>query len=268
MSSKKNKNLNVKSTLSKSDIDFYKMCGVFAIACIFIILTLKMSSTLLLRHASGQNLTYNFYTLCRNPLFLSVSAIVAAAGIIWFAVCRVKNISEKARLFSSYDALALVIYLAVFYASFGIELNSSRHMFFIAFTIISAVIFYISKIYKPDFVFYSVMNAFFALTVYMFADKVEPAITILKVVFIVAAVIICVLFSKKYSVRTKSAKKSKRSPLFVPVYISLVIWAPFMFWRMFTINSPLFLTVNAMLIVLLVLYIVSAIIYTVRLIRE
>ena len=255
---------NSKTALKKSDVDFYKMSGVFALACFFIILVLKMNSSVLERHASGKNLTYNFYMLCRNPFFIALSAAVAIAGIAWFIYCRVKKTDESLRIFSSFDAAALVVYAAVFWLCFGLELNSARHMFFVAFTVIISVLYFISKLYKADFLFYSVLNAFFAMILYFFAENASPVAYAVKIISIAAAVVACVLFRKKFS----SVKKGKRGMLFAPAYISLAIGAVFLFWRMFTINSPLFLTVNAMLIILFVQYLVAAIIYTIKLIRE
>ena len=45
----KNRKADAKRQLKKADIDFYKMTGVFAIACIFVLLVLKMESTLVAR---------------------------------------------------------------------------------------------------------------------------------------------------------------------------------------------------------------------------
>ena len=271
------KNINKQYKLSKSDVDFYKMCGVFAAACIFIVLTLKMNATTLLRHATGQNMTYNFYMLCRNPLFMIPVGIVAAAGIIWFIICRVKKVNESMKIFSSTDALGLICYIAVFFLCFGVELNSSRHTFFLVFTIIVSLIYYISKLYNFDFLFYSVMNALFALTLYFTAMRAEPAIVAFKIASIIVFAAVCILVPMKLSNAKVRKGKHRRGYLFIPVYVSLVIWAALMFWRtfvaantpgIFAINSPAYLTPNAMLVILLVQYIIAAIIYTLRLIRE
>ncbi len=255
-------------SLKKSDVDFYRMCIVFAFTCAFILLIMKMSSTRLERHATGLNLTYNFYTLCHNPVFLAVSAIAAIAGIAWFIYNRVKKADEGMRIVTSYDILSLVIYVAAFYAAFGFILNSSLHMFFIALTLIVCALYFIAKIYKPDFLFYSASNAVFALSLYLIAYRAEPAIIAFKIAFIVLWAIFAALIIKKNSTRVKSAKKNGRAPLNFPVFISLALWAVFMFWRVLPLTGSVFLTINAMLVVLFVQYIVFAIIYTIRLIRE
>lgn len=255
-----------KASLSKSDIDFYKMSGVFAIACIFVVITLRMSNTITLRHSTGANLTYNFYSLCHNPFFIALAAIIGLGSVAWYVYSRAKKIDESSKVFSSTDCLALVIYLAVFCASFGIEINSTRHMFFIIFTIAVSVIYFISKIFHIDFFFYTVMNSIFVLTLYMFATRTFALALAVKALMVIAAAVICYLVSTKYNGSQKS-KKSK-SYLFFPVYISLVLWAVGMFWKAFTMGTPLFLQTNAMIVIMLVQYLIVGIVYTIRLIRE
>ena len=81
--------------LRKSDIDFYKMTGVFAVACVFILLVLKMKDTGLERIASGRNLTYNLYSFCHTPLFAVVAIAAVAGAAAWFVYCRVKKVDES-----------------------------------------------------------------------------------------------------------------------------------------------------------------------------
>ena len=258
MASKSKKNVQMK----KSDIDFYRMTGVFAIACVFIFLVLRMSATMTFYHSTGNNLTYNFYQLCRNPVFAVFAVLVALAGVAWFAFCRIQKKNESMKLFRSYDALALIGYLAVFWLCFGIKENSLEHMFFIAFTIIASVLFYISRFYKSDFIFYSVLNVFFAFVIYFTADKAENSYTVLKIALIVLSVAAIMLFPKKNKSHFKNSKHNK-ALFYIPSYVSLILFVVFLFIRAFT-----FFTANAMLVIMLIQYIIAGIVYTIRLIRE
>jgi len=254
--------------LRKSDVDFYKMTGVFAICCVFVLLALKMQDTVTERIASGRNLTHNFYMLCHSPLFwiLSVLAVAASAG--WFIYCKKKSIDESFRICSSGNCLAIVGYLAFFTLCFGTGRGSSLHGFFIAVTIVLAVLYYASKIYKYDFIFYSAVTAVFAVCIYLWGLNFGAFYIVLKLAVIAIAIAACIVFGKKINA-LKITKKTKASFLVFPSYISLVIGGVFLFWgRFFTLLSPLFLSRTIMLVVLLAQYIVFAIVYTIRLIKE
>ena len=259
------KNKNVQ--LRKADIDFYRMSGVFAIACVFIFYVLKMSATMTNYHSTGKNLTYNFYQLCRNPIFIIFAAAVAIGAIVWFAISRIKGKDESMKLFRSSDAVVLVGYLAVFALCFGVHVNSLNHSFFIAFTIIASILFYISRLYKADFTFYSCLNAFFAFAIYFIADKAGTSYTITKIALVILSAAAILVFWKKNKSHFKNSKHNKM--LFcIPSYISLIIFAAFLFLRAYTYQSIHALTVNAMLVILLVQYLIAGIVYTIRLIRE
>ncbi len=254
--------------LRKSDVDFYKMTGVFAICCVFVLLVLKMQDTVTERIASGKNLTHNFYMLCHSPLFWVLSVAAVAASVGWFCYCKKKSIDESFRIFSSVDCLAIVGYLAFFTLCFGTGRGSSLHGFFIAITIVLAVLYYASKIYKYDFIFYSAVTAVFAVCIYLWGLNFEAFYVVIKLAAIVLAAAACVLFNKKIKA-LKITKKTKASFLVFPAYISLVLGGVFLFWgRFFTLLSPLFLSRTIMLAILLVQYMVFAIVYTIRLIKE
>ena len=261
-----------KTAIKKSDIDFYKMSGVFALACVFVILILRMYNTITLRHSTGKNLTYNIYELCRNPIFLVAGGLLFVGAAAWFVHDLVKKTDASMKLFTGYEAICIMLYLASFALTFGVEINSTRHMFFLAFTIAAACLYYISKIFHVDFIFYTVMNGIFVLSLYASSQIVTPVFLAIKAVLVVIAVAVCCYFRKKYGASAKTEKhtnkRQKTSYLFFPVWISLVLWALFMFWRAFTINTPLFITTNFMLMVMLVQYLVVGIVYTIRLIRE
>lgn len=259
----KSKNVQLK----KADIDFYRMSGVFAIACVFIFYVLKMSSTMTNYHSTGKNLTYNFYQLCRNPIFIIFAVAVALAAAVWFAICKIKGKNESMKLFRSSDAIVLVGYFAVFTLCFGVHVNSLNHTFFIAFTIIASILYYISRLYKADFTFYSCLNAFFAFAIFFIADKAGTTYTIVKIALVVLSAIAIFVFWNKNKSHFKNSKHNKM--LFcIPSYVSLIIFAVFLFLRVYTYQSVHALTVNAMLVILLVQYLIAGIVYTIRLIRE
>ena len=198
---------------------------------------------------------------------MGIAAIVAVGAFVWFALYRTKKVNESMSLFRSYDAVALVVYCAIFYLCFGLHINSLNHTFFIAFTIIASVLFYISRLYKSDFIFYSTLNALFAFVLYFIADKISVQMTIVKIVLIALSVLAIVIFSKKNKSHFKSSKHNK-ALFYIPSYVSLVLFVTFLFIRAFTYQSIHVLTVNAMLVIMLVQYLISAIVYTIRLIRE
>lgn len=244
------------------------MTGVFAIACVFVLLVLKMQDTVTERIASGRNLTYNFYAFCHSPLFAAAAVIALAASIGWFVYCKKKKVDESFRICSSTDCLVIVGYLIFFTLCFGTEIGSMLHGFFVAVTIALAVLYYASKIYKSDFIFYSSVTAVFAVCIYLWGLIFEPHIIALKLAVIAAGVASCIVFSKKLSA-LKLTKKTKASFLVFPAYISLALGAVFLFWgRLFNLMSPLFLSRTIMLIILFAQYIIFAIVYTIRLIKE
>ncbi|MBR2022038.1 MAG: hypothetical protein IJ939_06325 [Clostridia bacterium] len=263
--------------LKKADIDFYKMTGVFAIACIFVLLVLKMQDTGLERIASGKNLTYNFYALCHTPLYavIALAALVGAIG--WFVYCRVKKVDEAYRVFSSTNCLAVVLYLGFFTACFGLEVSSSLHSFFIVATICLALLYYASKIYNIDFVVYSSVTAAVAVAVYLWAMRFEAYMVVLKLVIAVVGIVICVMF-KKNLLGLKLSKQRKATFLVFPCYIALALGIVFLFWAYFQnmaffrtnqmLQNALFLNRSMMLMVIFVQYIVFAIVYTVRRIKD
>ena len=268
MSSFKKKKQQTKYTLSKSDIDFYRMTGVFAIACVFVLLVLKMQDSGMEKIASGRNLTYNFYQFCHTPVFAIVAVAALLGAVAWFAYSKFKKVDESSKIFTSTNCLCVVLYLAFFSACFGMNVGSNLHGFFIAATIAAAALYYVSKIYKADFVFYSVITAVFAVCIYLWGLKFEAFMIVLKLAIIAAGAVGCVFFKRRLS-DMKVTKKTKAAYLIFPAYVSLILGAVFLFWgRVFTIVSPLFLSRISMLVVLFVQYIVFAIVYTIRLIKE
>lgn len=263
----KNKKVNGgKKPLSKSDIDFYKMTGVFAIACIFVLLVLRMKSTMIMRAASGEDVTYNVYKLLSSPFFIVPALAALAASAVWFAVSKKKKIDESRRIFTSTNCLSIALYLTVFVLCFGKNPNYQNHEFFIAFTVICAVAYYVSKIYNADFTLFSIVTAVNSMTVFLLASKFDAASVIAKLVVLAASVAAIIIVDKKIK-SMKISKKRKSGYLTVPAYVSVALGAFCMFIRMNTAFSAA-LAVDRLLMAFLVEYIVFAIYYTLRLIRD
>ena len=278
--------------LKKSDIDFYRMTGVFAIACIFVLLVMRMESTLIMKQASGENVTYNVYKLLSNPLFLAPLVVLLAAGVVWFAYCKIKKIDESGRLFSSTNAFSLSVYLAVFVLCFGRNVSGNMHGFFITFTVVSAIVYYVSKIYDRDFTLFSVITAVNVLAVYLMVYRFDALFVIAKLIIIALSFGAIVMTNKKIK-SMKISKKRKEAFLVGPAYVSAAMGAVFMFIRFLSIlpsftatgasleaaeNSATLITaisgfaasvdLKVMFMAFLIEYIIFAIVYTLRLIRD
>lgn len=254
--------------LSKSDIDFYKMTGVFAIVCVFVLLALNMQSSQTEHISSGKDLTYNFYSFCHTPLFVVMAVALAAGALAWFIYSKVKKVDESGKIFTSTNCLCIAAYLALFCACFGLVQGSRLHGFFIAVTIGAAVLYYVSKLYNADFVIFSAVTAVFAMAVNLFAMMFDLHILVIKVVIIALGVVSCVYFHKKID-SLKVSKQKKASFLKFPVYIPLALGALFLFWAGIPgLQNMLFLNRSMMMMVLLVQYIVFAIVYTIRRIKD
>lgn len=263
-SSLKKKKNESKYALSKQDIEFYKMTGVFAIACVFVLLALKMQETGVYRISSGYDLTYNFYTFCYTPAFVAIALIALVGSVCWFALSKIKKIDESGRVFSSLNCLAIFAYLAFFTLCFGCRLGSEMHGFFIVATIVAAALYYVSKIFKADFVLYSCVTAILAASIYVFSLYFEPYMIAIKVIVVLACFALTVLFSKRIK-GMKISKKKKASFLIFPCYISLAIGTVCLFVR---IVPSICIAKTAMLALLLAQYVAFAIVYAIRLIKE
>ena len=253
--------------LTKSDVALYKMVGVFAIASIFVLLVMKMADTVIERQITGRNLTYNFYEFFHTPIFAVLAAVLLIGSAAWFIYSKIKKIDESTRIFSSANCLVLVLYLAFFSLCFGLRPLSMLHGFFVAVTIALAAVYYISKFYNADFTFYSLVTAFMSVAMYLWAQNFGTLEVVIKVLCVFVAAAACIVFRKKIA-ELRVSRKKKTSFLVFPSYISAAIGCVFLFWRYFTLNGPLFITLGGMLTVMFVQYIVFAIVYTIRLIRD
>lgn len=267
MSSFKKKKTN-KYTLSKGDIDFYKGAGVFAIVCVFVLLVLNMQGSQIESISSGKDLTYNFYAFCHTPLFYVLAVLAVAGSVCWFVFSKVKKVDESMRIFTSTNCLSLVLYLGFFTACFGLRESSTNHGFFIGATIALAVVYYISKFYNADFVIYSIVTGVLAATVQLWALLFDTPYVLIKAAIIAAAVVAVVVFKTKIS-KLKVTKQTKSKFLVFPCYVVIALGAVFLFWRGFPfLQQMLFLNRDSMLIGLFAQYIVFAIVYTVRRIKD
>ena len=264
---KKKKNKD-KYVLSKGDIDFYKMTGVFAIVCVFVLLTLNMQSSQIERISSGKDLTHNFYMFCRTPLFWVLATAAVAGSLCWFIFSKVKRLDESKRIFTSTNCLVLVLYLGFFTLCFGLREPSTNHGFFIGATIVLAVLYYISKFYKADFVVYSVVTGVVAVAIQLWGLLFELPCVILKLVIIAACAAAVIVFRNKIS-GFKITRQTKSKLLVFPCYVALGLGAVLLFWRAAGfLQGALFLNRSMMLAILFVQYIVFAIVYTVRRIKD
>ncbi len=284
---KNRKRAEQKQQLKKSDIDLYKMTGVFAIACIFVLFVFKMKST----QIGAGNLTYAVYELFTNPLFLVMASGVFLASVVWFVYSKNKKIDESRRIFTSTNGLVLAVYLAIFVVCFGMSKTANLHGFFITLTVVGAVVYYVSKIYNPDFTMFSAITAVNVLAVYLLAYRFDAMFVVLKILIVGFGVGAVVLFDKRIK-NMKLSKKRKDSFLIYPAFVSVAMGAIFMFVKFLSTLAYYFpagtlqaeqssatLTVKianfaasvdlkVMFMAFLIEYIVFAIIYTLRLIRD
>ncbi len=274
MSSKlsQNKHHSAAPKLSKSDMDFYKMSVLFFLLCGAILLILKVSTTLTARQASGANVAYELYTLFRNPVYIVSCGVLLAASVIWFIASRIRKVNEGMRAISSTNALAIMLYVTFFSAYFGLQIvnNAGDCLFALAATLILGLLYYISKIYHRDFLAFSIENALLAMFLYRYWHLYTARAIAGKVLLIVAFAIVGAVLAayfKKHLNRPHAAKKSGGALMF-PYFVSLVIFAVFMFIKLPDITGAPLVNSGTMLTVLLVQYIVFAIIYTMKLIRE
>jgi hypothetical protein len=152
--------------------------------------------------------------------------------------------------------------------------------FFVVVTIFAAALYYASKIYKADFMVYSVITAAMGMSIYLWAMRFEAYMVIIKLFVIALAVAAVVLFKKKIAC-LKISKHTKSKFLIFPCYIVLALGAVFLFWAFFQnmeffrsspamlkVQSAIFLNRNMMLVGLFTQYVIFAIVYTVRRIKD
>lgn len=269
----KHSNQPKKAQLSKSDMDFYRMSVLFFLLCGALFLILKVSTTLTERHASGLNMGYELYKLFRSPAYIVVAGALLAASLVWFIYNRAKHISEQMRAFSSVNALALMLYVTGFSLYFGYRPigDAASCTFALTATVALGLLYYISKFYHRDFLFFSLANAVFGLLLYRLWALYTVAGLVFKVLLVIAFAalgVAAVPYLKKHMLRPHTAQKKQNAPLVFPYFISLVLWTFCMFIKLPDIPSEPLIHSDGMLTLLLAQYIVFAIVYTIKLIRE
>lgn len=302
------KKINNKPQIKKSDVDFYKMSFLFFLLCGVVLLILNITTTLSMRQASGRNTAFELYTLFNSIPYIAVVGILLVSSVIWYIVCRVRKVNEELKVFSSLDAVVLMLYTCFFSLYFGKSVVSRADdcYFVLVATGVLALIYYVSKIYHRDFLIFTIENALLSLLLYkywhVFTAKGVAGKILIAVAFAVLGIVF-VKYAPKLTSRLKSSKKgTKNKPLCFPYFVSLVLWAVFMFIRhpslinmyyksagvdlaalanpenaLFAenmlkaegVNAFLgFMSSGTMITVLFVQYLIFAIVYTIKLIRE
>lgn len=260
------KKTNQPAMLSRSDADFFRMSSLFFILCAVVLFIFKVMGSTAMRIGTGENLPYEMYKFFRNPIYIAVLAFFTVASAVWLVYNKVKKKDESRKILNSTCIFAVMLYIVAFSLYYGIvgRTNPNDSVFAAVFTVVLAIIYYVSKIYHRDFLAFTVENALLALLLFRYGavDGVYGIVgkTLLIVAFAVAGLACVHLFKNTKSALTKG-KQLKY--LNVPYFVSLAIWAVSVF-----LCGTGILTSGVLLTVFLVQYIIFAIIYTIRLIRE
>ena len=271
LSPKKNTNTFSPAT-RKNEVDFWKKSILFFAFVGIVMFILSVSSSLVERHASGNNIAYEMYNLFRSPVYIVIVAILFIASTVWMVYTKfIKKQDESLRYFSSLNAFVIMLYVAGFSLYFGIRLVNSNEActFILALTVALAIIYYVSKMYHPDFLLYTVETFILALLLYRYWHVYTIPGIVGKALLIVAFAAVGIVFTRVFKKYTSRAVNNKKiTALCYPYWISLALWAVFMFIKVHDPASIAVINLATMLTVLLVQYIVFAIVYTIRLIRE
>lgn len=266
------KTVTQSTAMKKEEVGFWKKSIFFFIIVGVIMFIMSISSSLIERQSTGKNIAFELYKLFRSPLYIGVVLALFAASLVWVVVTKlIKRKNESLRYFSSVNAVLIMLYVVGFSVYFGRKIVNSHAevTLVLAVTVGLAVVYYVSKMYNPDFLAYTVETFLLLLLLYKYWHVYTVPGIVGKILLIVAfaavgAVILPAL--KKHT--SRAVNNRKISALCYPYWISLVLWAAFMFIK---INNPTgiaVINVSTMLTILLVQYIVFAIVYTIRLIRE
>lgn len=267
MSSKLSPKTNkTKYATTRSDIRFYKMSLLFFAVCAVIFFVLKVMDSLSFRISTGKNLSYELYTLFRNPVYIAVAAVLFVGAAVWMIISKVKKTDESLKIISGTNAFVIMAYVVWFSAYYGIKgrLLPAESVFVIAITVVLALIYYISRIYNNDFLSFSVENAILAVLLYKYQSVSGSVGVVGKILIIVAFAAIGLVLVKLFkNGKSRFASSKNQSLLMFPYFVSLAIWASCMF-----IPATLNVATGMLLTVMLIQYIVFAIVYTIKLIKE
>ncbi len=255
-----------KYATTRSDIRFYKMSLLFFAVCAVIFFVLKVMESLNFRISTGKNLSYELYTLFRNPVYIAAAAALFVGATVWMILSKVKKTDEGMKIISGTNAFVIMAYVVWFSAYYGVQgrLLPAESVFVIAITVVLALIYYISRIYNNDFLAFSVENAILAVLLYKYQSVSGNVGIIGKILLIIAfSAIGFVLVKLLKNDKSRFTASKNQSLLMFPYFVSLAVWAVCMF-----IPSTLNVATGILLTVMLVQYIVFAIVYTVKLIKE
>lgn len=268
MSSKLSKNNKQGYKMSKNDAVFYRTSSLFFILCAVVLFIVRIMDTASLRLSTGRNIAYTLYSLFRNPIYIGAISILLVGSLAWMIVSKVKKIDESRKILTSVNAVTLVLYVigfSLYYGSSGGRTSVSESVFALTVTIVLGLIYFISKIYHKDFLVFSIENAILSLLLYRYFEVVGTKGIIGKILLIAAALIIGIVIVRKFRFAEISRKvKIKRYTLMsFPYFVTLAIWSVSMF-----LNGVDVISRGMLLAVMLIQYILFAIVYTIKLIRE
>lgn len=262
----------VSTAARKAEVDFWKKSILFFAFVGVVLFIMSISSSLVERQASGNNIAFELYNLFRSPLYIALVSVLLIASAVWFIFTRfVKKIDEGLRYFSSLNALLIMLYICFFSLYFGVKIvnSTAECTLLLALTVALAVIYYVSRMYHPDFLAYTVETFILAILLYRYWHIYTVPGIIGKVLLIIAFAAVGVVLTHSFKKFTSRAVNNKRiTALCYPYWISLALWSVFMFIKIHNPASVAVLNLATMLTILLVQYIVFAIVYTIRLIRE
>lgn len=240
----------VKSTQQfKEDILFFRMSALFILACMAIIGIFNLD---------GSALGLSFWRLARNPLYLTVVAILLAVSLVYTIICKKNGKDESEKTFSSanYTSVAAYIFLASLYWGFA---EKTSPWVLLAATICLTLLYFIYNIYKKDFFLFSASNFIFLVTIWLFSFS-GLFYKVLAAVMLAVSAYCC------YYCYSKVKTNSEKGTTVVPVYVSFVIVAALIVFKHFISIS--YITSGIVTSVMLFQYLIFGIYYTIRLIRE
>lgn len=275
MSSKFSSNRKVASmTISerRSEVDFWKKSILFFAVVGIVLFIMSISSSLIERQSSGENLAYELYKLFRNPIYITVVTTLSVASVVWFVYTRlIKKKDESLRYFSSLNAVLIMMYVSFFSMFFGAKLinNPEACTFLLCITVAFAIVYYVTKMYNLDFIAYTIETFILALLLYKYWFVYTIPGIIGKLILIASFAAIGFVVKKLLKgYKSRAVNNKKLTYLFYPYWISLAIWSVFMFIKIHNPAGIAVINLATMLTIFLVQYIIFAIVYTIKLIRE
>ena len=259
----------------RNDADFYRMTLLFFALAAILLLLLRASANIAARHASGANTAYNLYKIFHHPAGMAAVGILLAASTVWFIVCRVRKKDESTVYFSSTNALLLSAYLVFFALFFGTRVVNRRSecIFMLCVTAALAALYYIFKLYHFDFFVFSAENALLAVLLYRYHSVYGVRGIVGKALLVLVGIYVGLYlrswFGKHGASRFgKKGTMNRRGALIWPYFVSLGLFAVFMFIKLPDPTAAPLIPSGTMLTAMVIQYALFAIRYTIRLIRE